>query len=92
MSNKLTKAQHANLLFLANKAHVEICTSAGRALGKALFADGGEAKTIMSAINTFISWGYFDDEEKYYHGLRFSRLTINEKGKTALLDGELTDA
>jgi hypothetical protein len=80
-----------NLLFLANKRHVEICTSVGRAFGNVLIPDGGNSKTIMAALNTFFAWGYFDQEEKFYNGLRYSRLTFNEKGKKALLDAEVVN-
>jgi hypothetical protein len=92
MSVNLTKAQRENLTRLANKIHIEVCTSIGRAFGKTLFADGGDAKPIMPSLNTLFSWGYFNHEERFYHGLRFSRLTINEKGKKALLETEQNDA
>ncbi|MGK0272745.1 MAG: hypothetical protein ACI88H_003420 [Cocleimonas sp.] len=89
MSIKLTKAQKLNLMFLANKRHIEICTSVGRAFNNVIFPDGENAKSVIAAINTFFAWGYFDEEEKFYHGLRYSRLTVNEKGKQALLDAEV---
>lgn len=92
MSVKLTKAQKKSLSYLTAKLHIEICTSIGRAFGKTLFADGSDAKPIMAPLNTFFSWGYFDHEERFYHGLRFSRLTINEKGKKALLEVEQSNA
>jgi hypothetical protein len=91
MSINLTTAQKLNLLFLANKRHIEICTSVGRAFGNVLFPDGGNSKSIMAAVNTFFAWGYFDQEEKIYHGLRYSRLTINEKGKLALMHAEVVN-
>ena len=92
MSVKLTTAHRDTLSHIDIKLHIEICTSIGRAFGKTLFADGSDAKLIMAPINTFFSWGYFDHEERFYHGLRFSRLTINEKGKKALLEVEQNDA
>lgn len=92
MSTKLTKNQKDNLSCLATKQHIEICTSMGRAFGKTLFADGGDAKPIMPSLHTLFSWGYFNHEERFYHGLRFSRLSINEKGKKALLGMEQNDA
>jgi hypothetical protein len=92
MTSKLTKAHKDTLSNLHAKQHIEICTSMGRAFGKTLFADGGDAKPIMPSLNTLFSWGYFDNEERFYHGLRFSRLTINEKGKMALLEMEQYDA
>jgi hypothetical protein len=89
MSINLTTAQKLNLLFLANKRHIEICTSVGRAFGNVLFPDGENPSSIMAALNTFFAWGFFDQEERFYHGLRYSRLTINDKGKQALLDAEV---
>lgn len=89
MSIQLTNSQKLNLLFLANKRHIEICTSVGRAFGNVLFPYGENPKSIMAALNTFFAWGYFDQEEHFYHGLRYSRLTINEKGKQALLNAEV---
>jgi hypothetical protein len=91
MSAKLTKTQKENLSYLAAKQHIEVCTSMGRAFGKPLFADGSDAKPIMPSLNTFISWGYFDDEERFYHGLRYSRLSINQRGKQALAQSEVLD-
>jgi hypothetical protein len=92
MTSKLTKAHIDTLSHLHAKQHIEICTSIGRAFGKALFADGGDAKAIMTSLNTLFCWGYFNHEERFYHGLRFSRLTINEKGQKALLEMEQNDA
>ncbi len=92
MSVKLTKAHRDTLSHIDIKLHIEICTSIGRAFGKTLFADGSDAKPIMATLNTFFSWGYFDHKERFYHGLRCSRLTINEKGKKALLEVEQNDA
>jgi hypothetical protein len=92
MTSKLTKVHRDTLSHIDIKLHIEICTSIGRAFGKTLFADGSDAKPIMAPLNTFFSWGYFDHEERFYHGLRFSRLTINEKGKKALLETGQNDA
>ncbi|MEO9945413.1 hypothetical protein [Paraglaciecola sp.] len=89
MTTKLTTTQNLNLLLLSNKRHIEICTSVGRAFGNVLFPDGENPNSFIAALNTFFSWGYFDQEERFYHGLRYSRLTINDKGKKALLDAEV---
>tara|TARA_R110000787_G_scaffold284749_1_gene398911 strand:+ start:589 stop:873 length:285 start_codon:yes stop_codon:yes gene_type:complete len=88
MSNKLTKAQYENLLYLNNKHHIEVCTSMGRAFGQILFADGEDAKRVLASINTFFCWGYFEHEERNYHGMRYSRLTINHRGKQALVESQ----
>lgn len=88
MSNKLTKSQYGNLLFLANKHHIEVCTSMGRAFGQVLFADGEDAKRLFTSLNTFFCWGYFDHEERNYYGMRYSRLTINQRGKQALVQSQ----
>jgi hypothetical protein len=92
MTSNLTKAHKDTLSQLDAKLHIEICTSIGRAFGNTLFADGGEAKPIMASLNTLFSWGYFDNEERFYHGLRFSRLTVSEKGKKALAEMERSNA
>jgi hypothetical protein len=89
MNIKLTNQQKLNLMYLANNRFIEVCTSVGRSLGCAVFPDGNNAKSIMAAFNTFLAWGYFDEEEKHYHGLRYSRFTVNEKGKQALLNAEV---
>lgn len=92
MTSKLTKTHKNTLAQLNAKQHIEVCTSIGRAFGKTLFADGSDAKPFMTSLNTLFSWGYFYHEERFYHGLRFSRLTVNEKGKMALLKMEQNDA
>jgi hypothetical protein len=92
MSINLTKIQKNNLSNLAAKNHIEVCTSIGRAFGRTLFADGYDAKPVMTSLNTLFSWGYFDNEERFYHGLRFSRLTVSEKGKKALAEMERSNA
>tara|TARA_R110002167_G_scaffold73684_1_gene206380 strand:- start:1427 stop:1705 length:279 start_codon:yes stop_codon:yes gene_type:complete len=92
MTSKLTKTHRDTLSLIDTKQHIEICTSIGRSLGKAMFADGADAKPIMASLQTLYSWGYFDDEELFYYGLRFSRLTINDKGTKALLEMERSDA
>ena len=89
MSFKLTKNQKFNLSRLASKKNIEICTSVGRAFGNVLASDEENPTSIMAALNTFFAWGYFDQEECSYHGLRYSRLTINDKGKQALLNAEV---
>lgn len=89
MSSKLTKTQKSNLSRLAGKNNIEICTSIGRAFGNVLASDEESSTSFMAALNTFFAWGYFDQEERFYHGLRYSRLTINDTGKQCLLDAEV---
>jgi hypothetical protein len=86
---KLTKKQRVNLLRLSQGKHINVCTQVGRSCGKVLFENGEDATSYLAAINTFYTWGLFDEEEYRVYGIRYSRLTVNEKGKQALLDAEV---
>lgn len=48
--------------------------------------NGESLKSNLTSLNTFFAWGFFDQEEKYYHGLRYSCLTLNQKGIQALVE------
>ena len=89
MKLKLTKKQRLNLLRLSQGKHISVCTQVGRSCGKVLFENGEEATSYLAAINTFYTWGLFNEEEHRVYGIRYSRLTVNEKGKQALLDAEV---
>jgi len=86
---KLTKKQRLNLLRLSQGKHISVCTQVGRSCGKVLFENGEEATSYLAAINTFYTWGLFDEEECRVYGIRYSRLTVNDKGNQALLDAEV---
>jgi hypothetical protein len=86
---KLCKKQRMNLLRLSQGKHINVCTQVGRSCGNVLFEDGEEATSYLAAINTFYMWGLFEEEEYRAYGIRYSRLTVNEKGKQALLDAEV---
>jgi hypothetical protein len=86
---KLTKKQKLNLLRLTQGKHINVCTQVGRSCGKVFFENDEDASSYLAAINTFYSWGLFNEEEYYAYGLRYSRLTINDKGNQALLDAEV---
>jgi hypothetical protein len=85
VSLKLTNTQKLNLQHLASDGCIQICTSVGRAFGSVIIPNGESLKSNPTSLNTFFAWGFFDEEEKYYHGLRYSCLTINEKGIQALV-------
>lgn len=89
MKLKLTKKQRVNLLRLSQGKHINVCTQVGRSCGKVFFENGEDAASCLAAINTFYTWGLFDEEEDRVYGIRFSRLTINDKGNQALLDAEV---
>jgi hypothetical protein len=86
---KLTKKQKLNLLRLSQGKHISVCTQVGRKCGQVLFETGENATSYLAAINTFYSWGLFDEEEHWVYGIRYSLLTVNEKGKLALLNAEV---
>ena len=89
MKLKLTKKQRMNLSRILQDKHINVCTQVGRSCGKVLFEDGEDATSYLSAINTFYTWGLFEEVEHRVYGIRYSRLTVNEKGKQALLDAEV---
>jgi hypothetical protein len=51
-------------------------------LRKSIFEDSADGKSYLSSLNTFISWGLIDEQEYRAYGMRYSRLTINEKVRT----------
>jgi hypothetical protein len=86
---KLTPKLKLNLQVLANEQYIEICTSAGRAFGKILSSNEGGSRPTLTTLNTFFAWGLLDQEERFYHGLRYSRLSISDKGNQALRELEV---
>jgi hypothetical protein len=89
MKLKLTNKHRLNLLRLSQGRSLNVCTQVGRSCGKVFFEDGADGKSYLSSLNTFISWGLIDEQEYRAYGMRYSRLTVNEKGKQALLDAEV---
>lgn len=85
----ITNAQKIHLMRFQNKKYIDVCTSIGRAFGSVLFPDGDDPKSVMAVMNTFYQWGFFAEEEFYIHGLRYSRLTVNERGKQAILNARV---
>lgn len=86
---KLTEKQRVNLMRLVQGKHINMCTQVGRSCGKVLFENGEDATSYLAAINTFYSWGLFEEEEYHVYGIRYSRLTVNDEGNQALLDAEV---
>jgi hypothetical protein len=89
MNLKLSNKQRLILLRLSQGRSLNVCTQVGRSCGKVFFEDGADGKSYLSSLNTFISWGLIDEQEYRAYGMRYSRLTVNEKGKQALLDAEV---
>ena len=91
MNIKLSKKQQTYLTYLSLGAHVDICTSVGRALGNLNSNDSKISGCAKATLNSLYAWGLLNEEERYDNGMRWSRLTISNKGRELLANLEASN-
>lgn len=82
--DKLSKKHHQFLTWLARGNFVDICTMVGRQLGKTVLSEPYSEKGLNASVNSCLVWGLLVQDELHIYGIRWSRLTLSEKGREFL--------
>jgi hypothetical protein len=63
--------------FASDTSHaVEWCTSVGRSMDKLVIIGDSPIHSIRPALNTLIQYGLLQQNEVFYTGMRWTRLTV----------------